>query len=136
MRLLPAAFVGVVTILPGCGDSSSGPASVTSPAPSPSAVTISIVRQDGPRSFSPNPAPAGGQMVVFRNTDAVIHRVRLNDQPVDTGDILPGANSRAVPMPAGGAHYHCTVHPDMIGSVNAVSGAPPPECQGPYCADD
>jgi plastocyanin len=136
-RVLPGAvIVGFVAMLPACGDSSAGPSAVTGPAPSPGAVTITIVRQDGARSFSPNPAPAGGQMVVFRNSDAMVHRVRLNDDPVDTGDILPGAASRAVPMPAGGAHYHCTIHPDMIGSVNATSGAPPPACQGPYCGDD
>jgi hypothetical protein len=28
---------------------------------------------------------------------------------------------------------HCTIHADMIGSVSAASGAPPPVCEGIYC---
>jgi plastocyanin len=132
-----AVIVGFAAMLPACGDGGSGSTAITGPAPpSTDVVTITIVREDGPRSFSPNPAPAGGQSVVFRNTDGLVHRVRLNDQPVDTGDIAPGATSRVVQMPAGGAHYHCPIHPGMIGSVNAASGAPPPACQGPYCEDD
>lgn len=136
-RVLPGAIITLAALLPACGDSSSGPGAATSPTPPvPNAVSIAIVRQNGPQSFAPNPAPAGGQMVVFRNTDLIVHRVRLNDQTIDTGDLLPGATSRAVQMPAGGAHYHCSIHPDMIGSVTAASGAPPPTCEGPYCGDD
>jgi plastocyanin len=132
---LPGAIVVLAVGLPACGGNGSdgAPATSPTPAPVPNAVNITIVREDGPRSFSPNPAPAGGQMVVFRNADAVIHRVRLNDETIDTGDLLPGATSRAVQMPAGGAHYHCTIHPGMIGSVSAAGGTPPPPCEGPYC---
>lgn len=136
-RLLPGAVIVLAAILPACGGSSPGSEAVTAPTPpASSAVTITIVRQAGAQSFSPNPASAGGQMVVFRNADMIIHRVRLNDDAIDTGDILPGATSRPVQMPAGGANYHCSIHPDMIGSVNAASGAPPPSCEGPYCGDD
>ncbi len=133
--MLPGA-IGAVLLLPACGGGSGETAPTSLSPPPPGAVAITIVREDGPRSFSPNPAPAGGQLVVFRNTDAVVHRVRLNDDDrVDTGDLLPGATSRAVQMPAGGAHYHCTIHPAMIGSVNAATGAGPPPCEGPYCGD-
>ena len=41
-------------------------------------MTITILRQNGAQSFSPNPALAGGQMVVFKNTDSITHRVTLN----------------------------------------------------------
>jgi plastocyanin len=137
-RTLPGAILALAAVLPACGGNGAdaGPATSPTPAPAPNAVNIAIVREDGPRSFSPNPAPAGGQMVVFRNADMVIHRVRLNDdESIDTGDLLPGATSRAVQMPAGGAHYHCTIHPGMIGSVTAAGGAPPPPCEGPYCGE-
>jgi hypothetical protein len=59
--------------------------------------------------------------------------VLLNDGTVDTGDIAPGATSRVVTMPGTGTNYHCTIHPDMIGSVSASSGAAPPPCEGVYC---
>jgi plastocyanin len=99
-------------------------------------MTITITGQNGGQSFSPNPATAGGQMVVFRNADSVVHRVVLNDASIDTGDIAPGATSRAVMMPGGGIHYHCSLHPAMVGAVNPEAGGAPPPCSGPYCGDD
>ena len=116
----------------GGGYGGSTPTAPSSPAPA-GAVTITILRQNGQQSFSPNPASAGGQMVVFRNADTVVHRVRLNDGSIDTGDIAPGATSRAIQMPAAGTHYHCSLHTDMIGAVNGSDSSRPPECEGPYC---
>lgn len=115
-----------------CGGGGGSPTS-PSPADSSGAVTITITRRDGARSFAPNPADAGGRTVVFRNADTIVHRVRLNDGSIDTGDIAPGATSRPVTMPASGTNYHCSIHPDMIGAINAAGGAPPPPCEGPYC---
>ena len=125
MRVLAAAAAGL--ILSACGGGGSTPS-----GPTPGAMTITITRQNGAQSFSPNPASAGGQAVVFRNADSIVHRVRLNDGSIDTGDIAPGATSAQVEMPAQGTNYHCSVHPDMIGAVSGSSGAPPP-CEGPYC---
>jgi plastocyanin len=71
-------------------------------------------------------------MVVFRNTDTVVHRVRLNDLSLDTGDIAPGATSTAVRMPVAGTNYHCMLHTSMIGAV-AATGSAPPRCTGDYC---
>lgn len=96
-------------------------------------MTITITRQNGNQSFSPNPASAGGQLVVFRNADTEVHRVRLNDGSIDTGDIAPGATSQAVTMPASGTNYHCSLHPDMVGAVAPSGGGEPPACTGPYC---
>lgn len=116
--------------LSSCGGGSGGGPS----APSGSnTTTITILSQNGAQSFSPNPASVGGRMVVFRNADAVVHRVRLNDGSLDTGDIAPGATSQAFQMPATGANYHCPLHSGMVGAVNPSAGGPPPECQGPYC---
>jgi hypothetical protein len=56
----------------------------------------------------------------------------MNDGSLDTGDIAPGQTSAAVMMTNNGGNYHCTIHPAMIGSIKASSGAPPP-CQGAYC---
>ena len=94
---------------------------------------ITITGQHGAASFSPSPAAAGGQIVVFKNLDTVVHRVALNWGGVDTGDIAPGATSGAVQMPDTGMNYHCALHPAMIGSVSAASGSTPPPCSGPYC---
>lgn len=136
MRFMFAATALVVVSLAssaGCGGG--GPATPAPPAagPSPGApVTILILGERGAQSFSPNPATAAGLPVVFRNNDTVVHRVRLNDLSIDTGDIAPGATSRTVTMPVAGTNYHCTLHPTMTGAVGGGSTAPPP-CSGVYC---
>ena len=130
MRALAAAaaIAGGLAAM-SCGGGSSSP---TGPS-TPDVITITITRQNGAQSFSPNPVSAAGQMVVFRNTDTVSHRVQLNDGTLDTGNIAPNQTSAAVSMPSSGANYHCTIHPDMIGAVNSTAGGPP-ACEGPYCA--
>jgi plastocyanin len=134
MRAFTAlALLATTVCTAACGG---GGSSSTPTAPSPPGTTtptIVINRQNGTLSFSPNPAAFGGQMVAFRNGDTVIHRVQLNDMSIDTGDIAPGATSRAVQMPVGGTNYHCVLHPDMVGAVNATGGLPPPPCEGVYC---
>jgi plastocyanin len=117
------AFLGVS----GCGGGYKSPSEPGTTGP----VTITIVGERGAQSFTPNPATAAGQMVVFKNNDSVVHRVILNDAAVDTGDIAPGATSRAVAMPVAGTNYHCSVHPAMVGAVGG--SAPPPPCTGVYC---
>jgi plastocyanin len=127
---LSLSAAAAVLALSSCGGGSS-PAAPSSSGTAP--ITITITGENGARSFEPNPASAGGRLVVFRNNDVQIHRVTLNDGTLDTGDIAPGATSRALMMPATGTNYHCSLHPTMVGSVNASSGGGPPPCQGPYC---
>ena len=126
--LRASAIFVVAAALASCGGSD------TPTIPSPTSFTISILGDRGSQSFSPNPAPAGGRPVVFRNTDGVLHRIVSNDGSLDFGDVAPGATSRVVSMPTGGTNYHCTIHPGMIGGVSAASGGGPPPCNDPgYC---
>jgi plastocyanin len=134
--LFVVAALGVVTLpLLACGGGSYNdpPSTPTSPGAGNATFTITIAAQAADRSFNPNPAPAGGQTVVFRNSDSVVHRIRLSDGTFLTTDIQPNTTSQAVQLPAGGAHYHCSLHPQMVGIVNASTGTAPPTCQGPYC---
>ena len=124
-----AALVVIAMCTLSCGGGSSPP---TAPSPASSFV-ITVTRENGAQSFSPSPAAAGGQMVVFKNADTIVHRVLLNDGSVDTGNIAPGATSTSVRMPDAGTNYHCSLHPDMIGAVNPAVGGPPPVCTGIYC---
>lgn len=135
MRLDAFALVSLAGVLfAGCGGGDSyAPSTPSAGPPAPTtAATIMIVGRSGAQAFSPNPASFGGQMVVFRNNDSIPHRVLLNDGSVDTGDIAPGATSRAVAMPGSGTNYHCSLHPGMIGAVSSQAG-PPPACTGIYC---
>ena len=115
----------------GCsGANSSGSInSPTGPTPMPSngVVTINVVAINGAQSFSPNPAtlPAG-QMVVWHNVNNTTHRVVLNDGSLDTGDLAPGASSQPMALGAAGGPYHCSIHPEMIGSVNQDTATSPP----------
>jgi len=97
-------------------------------------VTINVVAINGAQSFSPNPAtlPAG-QMVVWHNVNNTTHRVVLNDRSVDTGDLAPAASSQPMAIGAAGGQYHCSIHPEMIGSINQDTSAAAEPCQGPYC---
>jgi hypothetical protein len=61
----------------------------------------------------------------------VTHHIALNDGSIDAGDVAPGATSKAVIMPTGGANYHCTIHANMGGSIDAANGGMPPTCDGP-----
>jgi len=104
----------------------SSPAAPT-PAAASGIVTIDVVAINGAQSFSPNPAtlPAG-QMVVWRNVNSTTHRVVLNDRSVDTGDLAPGASSQPMPIGAAGGQYHCSIHPEMVGSINQGTETSPP----------
>jgi plastocyanin len=71
-------------------------------------------------------------MASWSNTDSLVHRIVANDNSWDTGDIAPGQASRAIRVASEGVRYHCSLHPGMIGALNAA-GEPPPPCTGPYC---
>jgi plastocyanin len=130
--LVATTALALAIVAAACGGESSTPSS-PSPAPTATPFTITVTQQSGAQSFSPNPALAGGQMVVFRNADSIVHRVVLNDGSVDTGDMAPGATSQAVRMPSTGTNYHCSLHPAMVGAVSPTAGGPPPVCEGIYC---
>jgi plastocyanin len=119
----------------GCGGG--GGSTPTSPTPSgggAAAVTINIVATTGAQSFTPNPAAmTQAGTVAWQNGDALVHRIVANDGSFDTGDIAPGATSRAVQPSAAGTNYHCSFHPAMVGAIGSTQGAPPPPCTGPYC---
>jgi plastocyanin len=115
----------------GCSGSNSNGSTNSPVAPSPvtsnGVVTINVVAINGAQSFSPNPAtlPAG-QMVVWHNVNNTTHRVVLNDGSLDTGDLAPGASSQPMALGAAGAPYHCSIHPEMIGSINQDTSASSP----------
>ena len=117
----------------GCNGSGYGNQNIGNPttptsAPSTSGiVTVNVVGINGSLSFSPNPAtlPAG-QMIVWHNVDGITHRVVLNDGTLDTGNLAPGASSQPMTLRGSGSQYHCSIHPEMIGSINQTTSDPAP----------
>ena len=123
-----------------CSGSGYGSSSTTTTTMAPSApgtsttasiVTVNVVAIRGAQSFSPNPAtlPAGVQ-VVWHNVDSVTHRVVLDNGSVDTGNLAPGASSQPMTIGASGASYHCSIHPEMIGSINQDTSSQPAPTPG------
>ena len=113
-------------------------------APAPVAATaISIVGSAGTGAFVPNPLQAAsGVMLVWKNDDAVPHRIMLSDG-TDLGTIAPGQTSAPTAMSAATLGYHCTFHPTMTGSISDPSvtmPTPPPVYSPPpdygYGRDD
>lgn len=133
-----SAVVALGLGLWGCGGSSysnGNNGNPITPTPSMSGVmTINVVAVNGAQSFSPNPASLPtGQMVVWHNVDTITHRVVLNDQSVDTGNLGPGASSQPMAIGAAGGQYHCSIHPVMVGSVNQDTSTVAVPCEGAYC---
>lgn len=108
----------------------------TPPTPTPpttpatATVTVSIVGSAGNQAFSPNPVAANaGDTVMFRNSDATLHRVILDDGSGDFGEVAPGATSRGIIVrSANPVTYHCTLHATMVGSINGLSAPDTPPC--------
>src|SRR5262245_9502600 len=84
-------------------------------------LVIEIVGNQGPTSYSPNPASvSAGQTVSWHNADSMGHTATEDTGPgFDTGFIAPGATSPPLVMTQTGIfHYHCTFHPGMVGRLD------------------
>ena len=127
MRSILLVVLVAVTATVACGGGGGSSSNGGPTAPS-NATTLTIRGQSGDQSFSPNPAAVSvGNMVAWRNADNTMHHIVSNDGSLDTGDIAPGTTSTALRLAVNGANYHCTIHPEMVGSINmATEPAPSP----------
>jgi len=100
-----------------CGSSGNPP-----PAPSPGAVTISIVagaRNLTNTAYSPNPVTiTRGSTVTWVNNDTSTHDQVADGGSFDSRDIAPGGQATVTFPNAGAFPYHCGRHPNMIGTIN------------------
>jgi plastocyanin len=95
---------------------------------------VSIVASIGNQAYRPNPVAANtGDTVMFRNNDASVHHIVMDDGSADLGDIQPGSNSRGFAVRnANATNFHCLNHPSMVGSINGQDAPMPPPCNDPY----
>jgi plastocyanin len=126
----------------GGGGGYSAPTTANPPAATsdPAATVVGILGDRGAGSFAPNPVTArAGQKVQWRNQDGTMHRIvqdKAGDDGNNTGDPYgpapgnsagsgfdggdtpPGGMSNAITLGAAGTlHYHCAIHPGMVGSI-------------------
>jgi plastocyanin len=128
------AILGAVAMWSCGGGGASATPSAPSAAAAPATVMVNIVASIGNGAYKPNPVSANsGDTVMFRNNDASIHHIVMDDGSADLGDVAPGATSRALTIRTiTAASYHCTIHPSMVGAINAQTAPDPKPCNDPY----
>jgi plastocyanin len=108
------AVVGAsAALVAGCGGSSA-----TAKAPTPSSGGSSSAIKIDNFAFSPKTLTVSGGSVTVSNADSTTHTVTADDgHSFDTGSVSPGSSSTlTVPKP-GRYAYHCSIHPDMHGTL-------------------
>jgi len=69
-------------------------------------------------AFAPDAVDvAAGSMVTWTNTDGVAHTSTSDARVWDSGIVPPGGQFSVAFPTAGTFHYHCAIHPGMIGTV-------------------
>jgi plastocyanin len=58
-----------------------------------------------------------GDVIAFTNKDAASHTATLDDGACDTGGIPSDATKSLTFNEAGSFPFHCTIHPDMKGTI-------------------
>src|SRR5215469_13541437 len=120
LNLTAASMLAAVLSAASCGGGSgynapAAPAPAPTPSPAPASVTVAIVGVSGSQAFQPNPVKLNaGDTLAFRNADANIHHIVLDDGSADLGVLSPGATSAPTKVNAPSVNFHCTIHPTMV----------------------
>jgi plastocyanin len=72
----------------------------------------------GDRAYTPdNLDVTVGTSVTWTNTDSTSHTSTSDGAGWNSGTIAPGGRFSVVLQTAGTFHYHCSIHPGMVGTV-------------------
>jgi plastocyanin len=119
VRLVLAALVLASTV--ACSSSSSPSTPAPTPTPSGPSSGVSIVSGASvltATAYSPNPVTvAAGTTVIWTNNDSTAHTSVSNSGAWDSGVINPGGKFSTTFSTAGTFAYHCSLHPNMVGTV-------------------
>lgn len=91
----------------------------TSPAPSDTSMMMAdtAVSIKGNAFTPPTVRVKVGEFVTWTNNDSVAHTATADDDSWDTGMIEPGETGTIRFEEAGTYTYHCTPHPQMMGTI-------------------
>jgi len=111
----------VLALAASCGGgSSSTPTSPSTPSTGNNGTPISIVagaRTLTTTAYSPNPLTiSAGTTVTWTNNDSTTHTA-TSDSGVFNGTVAPSAQYSFTFTNKGTFTYHCSLHPNMVGSV-------------------
>ena len=103
-------LISAITMV-SCGKSNSYNSTTTPP---PATNSVSIVNM----AFSSASLTVSvGSTVTWTNNDNMTHTVTADDNSFDSGNILVGNKYSKVFSTAGTYTYHCTIHPNMKGTI-------------------
>jgi plastocyanin len=109
----------LLTLTAGCGSSSSP--STPSPTSGPT-TNVSMVNGASlltSTAYAPNPVNITvGTTVMWVNNDNTAHTSTADGGAWSSPSIAPGGQFTRTFSSAGTFTYHCTIHPNMIGTVN------------------
>lgn len=109
-----------------------GGSAYASPAPSPSspATTATVTIVNGASvltttAYSPNPLNISvGTTVMWVNNDSTSHTSTANGGAWSSPTIAPGGQFSFAFGSAGTFSYHCSIHPNMVATINVESEVP------------
>jgi len=124
--MLSAAAVSTIVSMAGCGGNDGMPMPPSGPSPTPvttaSAYILPGAVSLGATAFGDEPVVIHkGERMRWRNTDTVEHDV-VTDAPslpefMTTGTLAPGGERSFIMNTAGTTKIHCTIHPQMTGTL-------------------
>ena len=123
MTLLRLTLASIVLMFAAaCGsESPAAPTPAPSPAPSGSSSSVSIPAGASTlttTAFSPDVADIqAGPTITWTNRDSVSHTSTSDGSGWNSGSVAPGGQFAFTFQNAGTFSYHCTIHPNMIGTI-------------------
>jgi plastocyanin len=114
-------FVGCGSSSPGSSPVSATPVTSGTPPAASGSSGVAIVMNAATlaaRAFNPNPITvAVGTSVTWTNTDTIAHTSTGDAGGWNSGVINPGTTFNVNFSTPGTYTYHCSIHPDMVGTV-------------------
>jgi plastocyanin len=122
MRIVRSGLaLAAMAIAAGCSGYSSSPTTPSTGTSSGTGAPITVVRGAETlttTAFSPNPLTiAVGTTVSWTNGDTIQHTATSDTRTFDSGTINPNTTYSFTFQNKGTFTYHCSIHPNMVGSV-------------------
>jgi plastocyanin len=119
MSFRVCAILFATIFITACGSSTS-PSGTPEPAPA-GATTITMVSGASTLSttaYSPNPITVPvGTTVSWLNSDSTTHTAVANGGAFASPNVAPNSRFNFTFTTAGSFPYHCTIHPNMVGTI-------------------
>ena len=123
MTLLRLTLASIVLMFAAACGSESPAAPTPAPSPAPSGPSSSVSIPAGASTltttaFSPDVADIqAGTTITWTNRDSVAHTSTSDGSGWKSGSVAPGGQFAFTFQNAGTFSYHCTIHPNMIGTI-------------------